>query len=382
MQVATFVAGNAPYRVDNHTDFVIDSVVNGAKLMVSGLLAQTDYYYYVRPICPEGEGPRFASTKSFRTACDATELPYRESFEGLTPTEGVMPECWVAVSDYEQGNPHVSDYGSSAGRQSLRFYSIASSHTYAVLPRFDIDSVKNLGIKFKIYTTYSGSELTIGVTNDPTDFTKIQRLKNITINDTWTWESVSYSFSDYQGDDQYIVLLSNTNSANYVLLDELEVFVESACTAPLNLNVRDVTTNSAVLAWPVSSIEPSWDLVIGAPGIDPKVASVINVTTNLYPLSGLQQGTAYDVYVRSNCGAGEVSSWFGPVSFTTLVPGDNLPFVSDFETGNGGWTILNGSQTNAFHVGSAVSSTGSSSLYISNDNGTSNEYSEIGRAHV
>jgi uncharacterized repeat protein (TIGR02543 family) len=46
----------------------------------------------------------------------------------------------------------------------------------------------------------------------------------------------------------------------------------------------------------------------------------------------------------------------------------------DFEGGTAGWTIVNGSQTNKWVCGTATAASGSKSMYISNDNGTSNAY--------
>ena len=47
-------------------------------------------------------------------------------------------------------------------------------------------------------------------------------------------------------------------------------------------------------------------------------------------------------------------------------------FSDDFESGNftaGGWTVVNGAETNKWTVGTATASTGSNSAYISNNNG-------------
>jgi len=45
-----------------------------------------------------------------------------------------------------------------------------------------------------------------------------------------------------------------------------------------------------------------------------------------------------------------------------------------FENNNHGWSTLNGSEIDQWHVGSATASDGSRSMYISNDNGVSNAY--------
>src|SRR5690606_25960955 len=51
----------------------------------------------------------------------------------------------------------------------------------------------------------------------------------------------------------------------------------------------------------------------------------------------------------------------------------SLLYPQDFE-GTHGWTLSNGTQTNQWVVGTAVKQGGASSLYISNDNGLTNNY--------
>ena len=57
-------------------------------------------------------------------------------------------------------------------------------------------------------------------------------------------------------------------------------------------------------------------------------------------------------------------------------------FYSDFETGNDGWTIVNGSETNKWHRGTDTSYYGNSSIYISDNNGVSNSYYIYSRSRV
>jgi hypothetical protein len=46
-------------------------------------------------------------------------------------------------------------------------------------------------------------------------------------------------------------------------------------------------------------------------------------------------------------------------------------FFSDFETGDHGWSLANGTETNQWHIGNALSYSGQRSIYISNDFGES-----------
>jgi len=66
--------------------------------------------------------------------------------------------------------------------------------------------------------------------------------------------------------------------------------------------------------------------------------------------------------------------------FSLVIAGvpTNLPYIHDFEDEqeNTQWTLLNGNQTNKWHISNAVSNGGANSLYISFNNGISNSYYE------
>jgi hypothetical protein len=56
------------------------------------------------------------------------------------------------------------------------------------------------------------------------------------------------------------------------------------------------------------------------------------------------------------------------------------PFTEDFESTTSGWFVANGTQTNKWIWGTATAASGSRSVYISNNNGTSNGYSLSNRS--
>jgi parallel beta-helix repeat protein len=58
-------------------------------------------------------------------------------------------------------------------------------------------------------------------------------------------------------------------------------------------------------------------------------------STSLIPITGLAQGSTYDVYVRSICGAGDSSAWVGPITFNTSY---GVPYFEDFTSFTAGTT--------------------------------------------
>src|SRR5690606_39846348 len=76
------------------------------------------------------------------------------------------------------------------------------------------------------------------------------------------------------------------------------------------------------------------------------------------------------LYVRTDCGSNDYS---GYSSYEFGIPA-SLPYTQDFEGQQHGWVLSNSGAVNEWVVDNAVSSSGTKSLYISNDQGVSNSY--------
>ncbi len=91
------------------------------------------------------------------------------------------------------------------------------------------------------------------------------------------------------------------------------------CLSPSLLGTSNITQTGARLWWMSSGASTSnWGLEYGLSGFLLGNGTRISTTTPSYAMSGLTSGTDYDFYVRDSCGAGHVSSWAGPYTFTTL----------------------------------------------------------------
>ncbi len=107
-----------------------------------------------------------------------------------------------------------------------------------------------------------------------------------------------------------------SNADNDLSINNLAIVAPPACSIPLGLTYSGVTNSAANIIWTdAGTVEI--DYAIGAHTAGTGTI-VPNVTTNPYPLAGLTSNSTYHVYVRQNCGAGNFSTWAGPVVFTTL----------------------------------------------------------------
>lgn len=156
---------------------------------------------------------------------------------------------------------------------------------------------------------------------------------------------------------------------------------EGYCYRPQNVVIDNVTESSATMQW-LDTNAVSWDIYLTTTQTDVPDSNTIpmdNVNVTSYNFSGLNAGTTYYAYVRANCDDYTASRWKG-MSFNTFHVPAQLPYTCDFEDANENakWTLI-GNYTNKWFLGTAVNNTpdGQIGLYISNDNGFSNNYSNV-----
>ena len=105
-----------------------------------------------------------------------------------------------------------------------------------------------------------------------------------------------------------------------------------SCPDPSAGTASNITTTSADLVWTAGGAETMWDLEYGAAPFTPTGTPTMTGVTNPFNYSGLTANTAYEFYVRADCG-GDQSNWVGPYSFTTLCPSSFTPgYLEDFTT--------------------------------------------------
>ena len=148
----------------------------------------------------------------------------------------------------------------------------------------------------------------------------------------------------------------------------------SACAKPSGVYVNGVTATSATINWTIPEGQTATYTITDG--------SNINVITTAsgassYTFDNLTPQTTYSgLTIVANCGGSDGSSVPAnvPTFRTTAIP-VNLPYSTGFEAGQDvNWEYTQGT-TNIWTVGSATNNGGTKGLYISNDNGTTNAYS-------
>lgn len=159
------------------------------------------------------------------------------------------------------------------------------------------------------------------------------------------------------GGQTYYIVISTWASPQSV---QYELSIEEiTCPAPTDIVFSNITLNSADVSWTSNGSETEWEILYGEAGFDPMVdgTSVMDTDGTLgETLTGLDDGTSYDVYVRADCGSGDLSSWAGPESFSTACTVFNTAYTEDFESVSSlpaCWSVINQGGANEWEFDSS-----------------------------
>ena len=350
----------------------------------TGLTADTPYRIYVRTNCGT-EYSNWSEVLNIRTECPQyMSIPYAEGFDTYgTGSNSYFPSCWTRRYTSASAYPYCSSTTPASGAGCLYFYSSASSSYYSCAIAPEIDTITNplnsLTISFKIKktsTTAGYGALEVGVMTDPNDistFTVVQTYSGSEWTNTNQWYDVEIPLTDYLGYGSYIALRKASTSAYYTYIDDFEVYTTPSCLKPLDVEVSNITDNSVTVSWTARNGETAWQVAVVPAGTDVTLATPESVYENPCTITNLTDNTAYEVYVKADCGGGDESSWSSPATFITkCLPTNIIPFTESFEglgTGSTAYPncwdrMTNNTSTSYPYVSSTYASDGAASLYF------------------
>ncbi|HQL70380.1 MAG TPA: choice-of-anchor J domain-containing protein, partial [Bacteroidales bacterium] len=366
---------------------------------MTGLNANTLYYVWVRSDCGAGDYSTWAGSVSFTTLCaPVTSYPVNEPFTSYLPstcwnegdngdltagpvTISATASSWIADGFLNVGTTGAAKINIDAtgdndwiispeltipATPAYRFtYSVGATQfggTVAPTTAWEADDFVQVLVSTSGYTNWTELKL-YGSTNVPSHLGQTDILDL----SAYAGQTIRIAFRGVEG--------AANGSADIDFFTDNWVIEETPlCSAPTTLTASGITSSQANLGWTETGTSTTWDIEIGLTGFVPSGTPTYNdVTSNPYTVNGLSAVTGYSYYVRSDCG-GSQSVWTGPFNFNTGQEPAVLTFTEGFEIWPNGWSVVNGTQANAWYVGTATANSGNQSAYISNDNGLTNAY--------
>lgn len=396
--------GFAYYLTTTNTPPTTATVPTGTTTATSinlgpNLTPNTTYYWWVKSVCSATDSSLWVSGPNFTTTQIPGTLPYSQSFTG--PNDfgfvGNQENRWYYGS--AAGNPANAIYISNDNGVTNTYDTGTSSSNVAHAYR-DLAVPAGTTAASPAILSFDWRAFGEGTTWDylrvwlvPSSFTPVAGTQITTgtgrvqigqFNQQGTWQNyinTNVNLAAYAGSNVRLVFewRNDTTAGTQppAAVDNINLLIPT-CKVPTALAVNGVVQNGATISWTATTPAPAngYAYYVSTTNTPPTVATVPTGTTtgtsvNLAPT--LTPNTTYYWWVKAVCSPTDSSLWItGPSFSTTQIPA-TLPYIQPF-TGPNDFGFVNGNQTNKWYYGSAAGNTGNS-IYISNDNGTSNTYS-------
>lgn len=344
------------YKAAADEDWTIVSGAVDTPYVLNGLNANTAYQVRMAAVCGN-DTSEWSAPVAFRTACGIESMPYADDFEN-----GIY--CWTvgnAQSTSSTYIPSVSSTYKRTGNNGMRLYAYIYEPTssygtpthadssYAILPVMDYGVPGMTGYTLSFYAKSSGSgdtyykHILVGAVTNPADISTFELIQDVEI--TAAYENMPYEviLGSYAGTGTRLALLAVTDPAitsgtryGSIYVDDIAIVRTPTCQPLAKIEAANVgRRNITVALTPKAGHDlGTYDLVCSATELDAAALEAAEKTvvtdTNLYEITGLNRETTYYIYVRANCGEGDVSTWVR-TSATTK----GLNYIDEFIAADG-----------------------------------------------
>ena len=316
-----------PQLIDAEDKVAAGILTDGPQVTISNLEASTQYSFYVRTICADGNTDWLEFR--FLTPCGGEKVPYTETFVET-------PECWV-LSGATAGTCKYYTEDMKAAEQDVEIWpALTLSNTgIAILPQLNVP-LNKINVELAAFCGQNEGSVSLGVVDNTWDRSTFKELALLSLEKVgssisstgseggsgypYKVKTLSKMLNLYNGTGKYLALRNTSGQTVYIKHIKLTELAD--CIQPYQVEITNITEDSATVNW-IAGLEEAWEIKVND---DEPIA----VTENPYRLSGLEQGTSYTVTVRAICDDTHTSEWSANVSFKTKCGVNPLPLIEDF----------------------------------------------------
>lgn len=358
---------------------------------INGLSSGTQYYVWVRSVCSASDKSPWSIPYMVTTPCTTFSLPYAIDFENATIPE--MPVCTVrenvgSGNNWTTSSPNAYGFTTkvltyiynSSNPANAWFHTGGVNLTAGTSYRVYFKYAKNTtGYTEKLKITYGTAQDAATQTNVIHDYTAVPDIASAV--QTYHDFTPSVSGVYYLGFNIY----SAANQYN-LYIDDILIMESPTCIEPTGVSISGITTGGASVSFTPPTVVPGsgYQVYYSTTNTAPTASTVLDATNSVTvpaspaTLTGLNPATTYYVWVRSDCGAGDLSMWSVSSSFTT-----SCVLVTEFSENFNAtavnalpscWTKLTtGASANAY-VQASTAMSSPNALYVYGDSSSSNVY--------
>ncbi|MBR4918968.1 MAG: fibronectin type III domain-containing protein, partial [Bacteroidales bacterium] len=271
----------------------------------TGLSANTTYEYQIQGDCGDDGFSRMSALQSFRTQCEAFDMPFVEDFEATSTSLA----CWTAMDldgdgqgwffvNTQDGNTLIAsasydDDNGVAYDADNWLISPAINITSGAVLTYTAGSVSASYLDhYSVYVTTSLSDLSSAV---------------VLVNNQEAPASMTeYTFdlSAFAGQTINVIFRHNDYDEYWFLLDDVSVMIPPTCSTPNALVFANDT-----LSWEAGSMGTPAGYNVRYRIEGDEEWTTVTTANNTYEFINLQSSSTYQVQVQTNCGNEDLSEW-------------------------------------------------------------------------
>ena len=361
---------------------------NGGSYSLSGLSPNTQYDAYVQNVCGANLVAFWTGPHTFSTPC--LETPnYTEDFTTY------LNSCWSEAQGLLGTTTNFTNTSSSSwsadgfgnvgstGAARMNIYATGRDE-WLISPSIDLTGGPfefEYDVAFTEYantlTANVGSDDSLVVVISPDNGATWSLANAVAVYDVVNNPSPAgvtefFDLTAYSNTTIKIGFYAASSASNEdidVFIDNFTVRTIPTCRKPSGLTAANITGSTADISWVAGATETAWNYEYGPTGFIQGSGTSAPLTSSSTTLTGLSPLTNYDIYIQADCGAGDLSDWTGPISFSTLPTpplgltcsttgtSSGIIFSDDFEsnvtswTGDVNWEIVGGNGTASSNTG-------------------------------
>lgn len=386
------------YRSSIDTTFTEISTTDN-QCYLTGLSPMTTYVLKVKARCDDNAEGVWSDECTFTTTQTFATIPYYGSFEDgvdnsrWTLQNGSTSNKWfIGAAVHTDGDSAL--YISNNGGISNAYTSTGGSSSWAYRDVYLTPGYSNYHISFKVRSvgssTSSYMRAFFGEPSQPSG--TAQPAGTISLggyyNNVTEWTTYGFDIDASHSGIQRIYFLwhdfvvdSWMDFTRPAAIDEL-VITGTDCTTPNNLSATELTSSSAHLSWSSEQglLDPSGYYTVAYRKATDSIWYESTTHDNTLVISDLSSSSNYVWRVKSHCSANSEGFWSNGSTFSTDAEVATLPYFCGFEDAdeNRDWRLLNATE-NQWYIGQAAHQNGNYGLYVSNNQGATNDYTVYGK---
>ncbi len=383
---STGSAFNVEYRKSTETTWQSAGQTTNTTFSLTNLDMNTQYEVRVQAKCGEVDLGEFSAFQFNTLSCTPLEIaaiPFYEGFDAVTTPN--LPACWKKIMQNSNASISTTSSESVSSPNSVSINNNISSSaqsTILVSPPISPNvNIANLRTRFFVESNSNGN-LQVGIITNPDNLATFVPVDTV----DFLSGRINNGISGFSNVSQPTTIWhiaykhGNASENQQIYIDDINIEAPPLCPDILNFECKRFTDDSIYIEY--VSTATNFNVEYRVAGTTAWTS--ISANNTVWGIGGLLSNTRYEIRAQSVCGSNRGFYSYSVFCTTNQRPA-TIPFTENFET-EPDWLFINGTRTNKWAIGTAANTNnttgGMYGLYISNDDGITNAYSDYSFTYV